>query len=273
MKTQLQGDFDAVVLSGGGVKGIAMLGSLAYLHDTDALKNVKYYVGTSAGALLATVMALGMQPKDIFKRHVLTFKYTPDIDITRLERNFGLDSGKSLQKWIDGIVPKDMTFETMYEKTGKTLVICATNLNMHSAEYFSKDSTPDLLLRDALRMSCSVPLYFSAIRYNKSLYVDGGVSCNFPVQHAKDLGAKRILGIRFATPPKEGDHAWNLESFMGALLESNINTKYQPGSSVVLRLDTKGIALSLNFKLSAREKHALYDSGYTQTQVFFKKHQ
>lgn len=264
--------YDALVLSGGGVKGIAMLGSMAYLHDIGALAHVEHFVGTSVGAVVATVMAMGAGPRDVFKRHVTTFRYVPDIDITRLERNFGLDSGKNLDAWIESLVPTDHTFASFYETFGKTLSVCVTNLNTHTAEFCSHHTTPTLSVRLALRMSCSVPLYFSAIKHNGAMYVDGGVSCNFPVQYAIDCGANHVLGVRFVAPPKEPGHVWTFETFLGALLESNTNRRH-PSSATIIRLDTGDISQPLQFKLSKKEKTALFDSGYAQTRLFFKKNQ
>lgn len=262
--------YDALVLSGGGIKGIAMLGAMAYMTDAHILKDVKYFIGSSVGAIVATVMAMGSPPNYVFKHHVLPFKYFPDIDITRLERNFGLDSGKNLEKWIEALVPTPLTFQTLYETYGKSLVICVTNLNTHAAEYCSKETTPDLSVRCALRMSCSVPLCFSAVKHEGSLYVDGGVSCNFPVQYAVDLGAKNVLGIRFASPERGKDSAWTLETFLEALVESNTNRSHPPCASVI-RLDTGDITQPLNFKLCRKERRLLYESGYRQTQLYFKK--
>jgi predicted acylesterase/phospholipase RssA len=272
MRRRRRHPYDALVLSGGGVKGITMLGSMAYLQDIGALDHVTHFVGTSVGAVVATVMAMGAAPRDVFKRHVATFKYTPDIDITRLERNFGLDSGKNLERWIESLVPTDHTFASFYETYGKTLTVSVTNLNSHAAEFCSRHTTPHLSVRLALRMSCSVPLYFSAVKYNGSMYVDGGVACNFPVRHAIECGAARVLGVRFTAPPKEPGHAWTFETFLGALLESSTNRQHPPNATII-HLDTGDVSQPLQFKLSKKEKAALFETGYAQTRLFFKKNQ
>lgn len=263
--------FDTLVLSGGGIKGIAMLGAMEYMFTHNIAREVNHFIGTSVGALVATIMAMGANPREVFERHVLPFKYSPDVDITRLERNFGLDSGKNLEKFIDEIVPDNLTFLDLYETYNRSLTICATNLNTHSAEYFSKETTPHLPVKRALRMSCSVPLYFSAVRHNGSLYVDGGVACNFPVHYAIETGGKRILGVRFAAPEKHPNHQWTLDSFLGALLESNINRRHSAHATVI-KLETGDVTQPLHFKLARHEKRALYDLGYAQTEMFFKKH-
>lgn len=263
--------YDSLVLSGGGIKGIAMLGSMAYLVEHDLLKGVWQYVGSSVGAVVAAVMAMGRSPDDLFSKHVLPFTYSPDIDITRLERNFGLDSGKNLEKWIDTLIPPHTTFSSLYDAHGKSLVVCVTNLNTHSAEYLSKETSPDLHVRKALRMSCSVPLYFSAVRHDGYLYVDGGVSNNFPVQQAINNGGSRVLGVQFTSPGKSRGHEWTLDSFLGSLLESNLNQQHSSSNTSIIRLQTGDVTQPLDFKLTKSKKKELYDAGFEQTRAYFKK--
>ena len=45
----------------------------------------------------------------------------------------------------------------VFEEYGKELCIIATNLNMMNAEYFHRKTTPDMPVRDAVRMSMGIP--------------------------------------------------------------------------------------------------------------------
>ncbi len=67
-------------------------------------------------------------------------------------------------------------------------------------------------MADAVRMSVSIPLYFSALRYNEDgfgdgeFYVDGGVFNNFPIQLFDGIEfAKTIPGISTASTMKPWD--------------------------------------------------------------------
>ena len=255
---------DTLVLSGGGVKGISMLGAAASL----SLENVTTFVGVSVGSIVATVLAMKMNPRDVFLHHVANFKYEVDVDITRLDKSFGLDSGKYMEKWIADIVP-DLTFAEFHQRFGSTLVVVATNLNLHRPVYFSHTSHPTLHVRRALRMSCSIPLYFSAVTYEGHLYVDGGLTDNFPYDHAMTLTSQGVLGIKFKSSPRDTHHAWTFEHFLGSLIEANVNTS-GPAPPNVLELRT-GMTQSTQFKLTTKEKKILYDSGYDQAQLFMKK--
>jgi len=50
---------DTLVFSGGGARGPAYAGVLKYLQVKDKLRNVKRFIGTSAGSIMCTFMSLG----------------------------------------------------------------------------------------------------------------------------------------------------------------------------------------------------------------------
>jgi NTE family protein len=50
---------DTLVFSGGGARGPAYAGILKYLQETGKLKNVKRFIGTSAGSIMCTFMSIG----------------------------------------------------------------------------------------------------------------------------------------------------------------------------------------------------------------------
>ena len=54
--------FNAIVLSGGGIKGFGILGGIQYLLDNNLLSDVKYYSGTSIGSIICYFLAIGYTP-------------------------------------------------------------------------------------------------------------------------------------------------------------------------------------------------------------------
>jgi NTE family protein len=57
--------FRNLVFEGGGVKGIAYAGALEVLEKENILPDIKRVAGTSAGAITATLLALGAKSSDI----------------------------------------------------------------------------------------------------------------------------------------------------------------------------------------------------------------
>lgn len=263
--------YDALVLSGGGMKGLAMLGATAYLKREGYLKDVNMYIGTSIGGIVATALACGLDPDEIFEKRVVGFKYRPDVDISLLDKSFGLDSGANLDKWLAQLFPADLTFESLYRETRTTVVIVATNLNKRHAEYFSRITTPDMPLRLALRISCSVPVYFAAVKRDGMLYTDGALTDNFPIDHAFEMGAKKVFGIRFKPQTKPPDFKWAFDSFVGALLESAVIRGVPNRAAHVLDLDAGSNTQPLNFKVSKEGMKTLHREGAQQAAAFMKK--
>ena len=50
-------DFNAIVLSGGGLKGFGLLGGIQYMIDNKLFENIKYYSGTSIGSVICFFLA------------------------------------------------------------------------------------------------------------------------------------------------------------------------------------------------------------------------
>ena len=57
--------YSTLLLSGGSVKTFASIGALQYLYDKNLICNVETLVGTSAGAILCYLLAIGYTPGEI----------------------------------------------------------------------------------------------------------------------------------------------------------------------------------------------------------------
>ena len=61
-----------LALAGGGLKGIAHIGALKALQDINV--KIDYLSGTSSGALIGTIYALGYNTDEILKRFLEIFE-------------------------------------------------------------------------------------------------------------------------------------------------------------------------------------------------------
>jgi predicted acylesterase/phospholipase RssA len=264
--------WDALVLSGGGVKGIAMLGCLRALQASGTLSKCSIFVGSSIGAVLSAVMACNRDLGDMYQYNVLEFQYKPDVDIGGLSSRFGLDSGANLDAWIKTVLGEaaNATFESVRRTYGKTLVIVATNLEERAPVYLGPDTSPHMQISLALRMSCAVPLYMTAVKHEGKTYVDGCVSDNFPCEYARDsLGARRVLGVRFAAVPSQSPID-TLESYLGALLECLL-VRALPSNTDVIELQAGHVTNVVLFKLPKATMVKMHDDGAQQAHEFLKK--
>jgi predicted acylesterase/phospholipase RssA len=262
---------ETLVVSGGGMKGFASLGAAVALRRCGALRDVRTLVGTSAGALVAAALAVDRASLGVL-RDLTRAQYRPDVDLSRLLGSFGLDSGQHLELWIATLLGGvNYTFRDVREIFGVDLVVCVTNLTRRGPEYMGPDSTPSMEVATALRMSCTIPLYFSAVKHGSGVYVDGAVSDNFPIAWAGDrYGHDTVLGIAFK--PRTSSPATSLEDYVGALVESSTRRNHAAGADArVLQLDT-GARSAFEFGMSHRDMKKLYLAGRRQANEWWKKH-
>jgi NTE family protein len=191
--------FRNLVFEGGGVRGIAYLGAMDMLREKGVLPSIVRLGGTSAGAINALMMGLDFsheETKEIFWemdfQNFLDDSWGALRDIARLDNEYGWYKGEFFRNWIAGLVRRktgngESTFadiEAAKEKNGfRSLYFIGTNLSTGFSEVFSAENTPRMCLADAVRISMSIPLFFTAIRSARGdVYVDGGVADNYPVK-------------------------------------------------------------------------------------------
>ena len=93
-----------LVIKGGGPKGIAFIGALKKLEEREALINLKRVVGTSSGAIVASLLAVGSTSGDVHK-------ILQDHPVDTL-----LDPPEALQKDLQSFLTKLPDFEKEIKK-------------------------------------------------------------------------------------------------------------------------------------------------------------
>jgi len=204
--------FHNLVLSSGSVYATAFIGCIKYLCDMDAMQHIKTIVGSSAGALMGVLIAIGMSPDEIYSFVVENSveKRITNIDVSsliKLTSSFGLDDGSVMCAMFHSALErkgfdKDITLVDFVKRSGINMVICVSNLTKGCAEYLSVDTAPDIPIALALRMSCSIPLVFDPVLYKDCYYVDGAVTDGFPYA-VLDSKLKDTLCVttNFQNPP------------------------------------------------------------------------
>ncbi len=191
--------FQNLVFEGGGVKGIAYIGSLEELERREILPSIQRVGGTSAGAITAVLMGLNYSLKEIkdilwdldFK-NFLDDSWGMIRDTNRLLTQFGWYKGDYFRQWIGGLIREktgnsDATFADIHalktRRDFRELYLLGTNISTGFSEIFSNEHTPRTCVADAIRISMSIPLFFRAIRsLRDDVYVDGGVLRNYPIK-------------------------------------------------------------------------------------------
>lgn len=138
----------------------SLIGSLKALESK--LIDVKEISGSSAGSILALLLALGMSVDEILE--VSLSLNIPDFVKLRIGSFFNkfgfVDLGPIREKLVE-VCGCDPTFDELEMK----IYVSAYCLNSSSTEYFSKDTHPNMKVIDAVCMSMAIPLIFACGKY------------------------------------------------------------------------------------------------------------
>lgn len=187
-------DFNTLVFSGGSTHAFSFLGCVRLLEDRGEIDRVKTVAGSSAGALIAFMIALGMDSHLMQKWSVdtLTEMRANELDIDDIldvYTSMGVDKGSRLLAFLGDLTQsrierRDVTFAELerINPRGKQLVVCASNLTTSSPEYFDAVHTPDVSVLTALHASMCLPIFFAPVTIDGVMYADGGLFENLPVR-------------------------------------------------------------------------------------------
>jgi len=267
-------EYDVLVLSGGGIKGIMMIGSLEYLNQLQYLSSIRTYIGTSVGAILSLLLVVGYSPKDIFVRMMTSdmFESLSNVNILGLFQDKPLCSIEGikilLQDMVDTKLNTIPTLSELYRLTTKDFTAVSYNESLNTVEYFNYRTHPDLNCIDAVLMSASIPLVFPEFRYNNHLYIDGGLADNFPISYY-DNSINKILGI-YIEPETDFKINHQLINRIFGIIQipmiHNLRTSLKNTSDnvSVIKLQLEGTHM-VEFGLEHKKKFLLYNLGYRQT--------
>lgn len=183
-----------LVLSGGGIRGLAHVGVLKALAEEGIRAEV--VSGTSAGAIVGALYGAGYSPDEMLEFFVEKSPFR--ISKIALGKPGFFDTAKVVADFRE-YFPDDS-----FEALDARLFVTATDLVEARRVVFS--SGP--LIQPVLASS-SVPFVFTPTEIDGRLYADGGILDNFPVDPLADL-CEIKLGS-YASPMREIDRK-SLES-------------------------------------------------------------
>jgi len=265
-------------MSGGGVRGIAHIGVLQALNDLNYLNKFEVYVGTSVGSLVLGMYIIGYSPAMLWHlTKVFNLGDIKCISLRNLLEKFGLDSGIRIEHIIKELIKDrgydpEISLKKLYNLTKKKLIITTVNLNTSCVCYLSHETHPNLPLCKAIRMSISVPLYYTPVEYNGDLYVDGGCMDDYPI-HLFDDKLDSVLGVYLNNGKNRAEKIDNLEKYLFRILQClikgmshNLTNGYDK-CTIHVNIDQ---IMAVNFDVTQSQKKKMYMVGYNSVIKHFK---
>jgi len=271
-------DIHNLVLSGGGIKGITILGALQLLYEKKILDNVLVYAGSSVGGLIASLLNINYKPQELFNIiKKISYKKIVNIKFDTFLFKYGFDDGSKMNKIISTLfknkkIDTEITFIELYNLTKKKLILTGTCVNTQKLQYFSYIETPDMKVINAIRATISIPLYFTPVLYNNDLYIDGSCCSNYPI-NLFDNELEHTLGINIDSDVKH-EIINNIESYfinIANCLKNNIfNNLTKNYEKYTIKLIINDVS-SIDFNLTKKKKEELYNYGYKTAELFLIK--
>lgn len=206
-----------LVLGGGGAKGMAHIGVLKVLEEAGI--PIDYIAGTSMGAIVGGLYAIGYSAMEIdsmvreqdwalllsdrVERRSQSFpekenseKYVLSIPFgkERKDRSMGgVVRGQNLQNLFSNLTigyHDSVDFNAFHIP----FACVAMELVEGKEKVFHEGSLPI-----AMRASMAIPAFFTPVRLDSMVLVDGGLLNNYPANVALDMGADILLGVDLGT--------------------------------------------------------------------------
>ncbi len=246
----------ALVLSGGGARGIAHIGILKVLEENNI--TIHYIAGTSMGSIVGGLFASGYSADEIWLQ--LSSILWQEIIEDKPQRTSLLFSKKQsenrhlLQIRLKGtkpyIPPAISPGQKMYNQLYQLVLDApyhATN-NYDNLKIPFRSVATDLIrgkivffdrgdLAQVMLASSAIPLLFSPVSIDTFLLVDGGVLANIPVSGIEDFDPDLIISIDTTSPlrPKEEILLpWQLADQVTTIMQVSQKDKAKKESDIVV---------------------------------------
>ena len=235
-----------LVLSGGGAKGVAHIGVLKAMEEAGLTPD--YITGTSMGSIMGGLYSIGYSADEMAEivttidwDQVLTNKIPLD-KVTFEEKDYYgrylLDfylKNKKLQ-FPSGVIDGQALIELFSEITRPVhdisdfndfpipFACVATNIVTGEPVVLNKG-----LLAMSMRASMAIPSFFTPVKIDGNLLVDGGLVRNMPVDEVKAMGADIVIGVFVSSDLNSEEELTSLVSILSqsAFINSAFDTREQ----------------------------------------------
>ena len=252
----------AVVLSGGGAKGMAHIGVLKVLERAGI--PVDIVTGTSMGSIIGGLYAIGynahaldsmvrvqdwsyvITDKEDMRRQSIndrkkqnTYLFSTGLTIGKHDMQAGgIIKGKNLAELFQQLCV-GFTDSLDFSRDLPIPFACvATDIIDNSEVDFHSGRLPQ-----AMRASMAIPAAFSPVRIDNKVLVDGGLKNNYPADLAREMGAEVIIGVTVQGAPKTAEDLGNTMSILSQIIDVNCKNKLDENLAITdlhMQVDTKG---------------------------------
>ena len=234
----------AVVLSGGGAKGMAHIGVLKVLEKAGI--PIDMVAGTSIGSIAGGLYAIGYNAHSLDslvksldwgyvisdrenlenqslsdRQKQYTYLFTTGKSTGKRDRSAGgFIKGKNLKELFQRLCSGYTDSLDFTHDLPIPFACVATDIVTNTEVVFHNGRLPQ-----AMRASMAIPAVFSPVRMGDMVLVDGGMRNNFPVDVARNMGADIVIGITLDGKPKTAEDITGTMSILSQIIDFNCENK------------------------------------------------
>ena len=250
----------AVVMSGGGAKGMGHIGALKVIEQAGI--PVDIVVGTSMGSIIGGLYSIGykaadldtmvrmqdweylltdkversrmtIEERDFADNYLLKFELQKNIKSTRMG---GLIRGDNLRTLFNSLT---LGYNDSISFYRLPIPFACVATDLVSGEEFVFHSG---VLATAMRASMAIPGAFEPVLYGDRLLIDGGMKNNFPIDVAKAMGADIVIGLTVQEEKlKTAEEMLRMGDVLSQVLTLTTRNKYDENlalADLVIRIPT-----------------------------------
>jgi len=198
-----------LVISGGGPTMIQTLGSIQQLEENKFIdiNNIETIYGTSAGAIIGVLICLKYDWITLYDYIIKRpWQEVFPINIQNIFDSYtkkGIFDDKTIIKCFKPLldakdISMNISLKEFYEYSKIELHMFSFEVNTFQIEDISYLTHPELSLITAIQMSSALPVLVTPICIEDKCYIDGGITCNYPLKYCIDSGknTEEILGFK-----------------------------------------------------------------------------
>lgn len=256
-----------LVLSGGGLKGLAHIGVIKALIERGQVPTL--VVGSSMGSLIGGAWASGM-PLDEMEERALAVRRRHVFQVARVDMALKRMMARAVYRHepLEALIESLVGDRTFHDLVHPLLV---NTVDLLSGQQVSWGLTGRRAVRvaDAIFASCALPGIFPPREIQGHYYVDGAVVENLPVRVAATAGTGPIIAVNVAatsvtrtlaeTEGFAATYIRGLEIVMQAQIESHLRDWAGPPLTLI-EPDVAQVGM-----FSFHQTRELIDEGYRST--------
>jgi predicted acylesterase/phospholipase RssA len=205
----------SLVFDGAAELALVYIGALERMSERSIFReyDVTEILGSSSGSLIALILCLGVMDVTEVQQLIDMITVEDDIYLLKMEGIFqvfdeyGIDDGANIIATVSSIFVKyanmeDMSFQGLADfqmsqrEFAPKLRVMGTNICKHGLVIFDADTTPQMSVALAIRISTSVPIMYKPVVLNGDVYVDGCIANACPATYCDHRNAILALAVK-----------------------------------------------------------------------------